>query len=192
MRLRGDEDRRVRRTISSLKKAYIDLLEEKDSHKITVTELSDKALINKKTFYSYYASLDELQNEMVEEAIDTFVDKIRVYDTNDFRHITQTFFDYFSDKRVFLLNVLSPKGAEYIYKRTEEVVATGEKGGFVKASSLADNNRHFVFIFIINGLIMLFAKWFEEGQIIPKQEAINLTADLLGHGAGHYLAQPEI
>ena len=53
MRLTGDEDRRVRRTINSLKKAYIELLEEKDSHKITVTELSEKAMINKKTFYSY-------------------------------------------------------------------------------------------------------------------------------------------
>jgi len=188
MRLTGDEDRRVRRTISSLKKAYVELLEEKDSQKITVTELSEKALINKKTFYSYYSSLEDLQNEMVEEAIDTFVDRIMIYDINDFRHITQVFFDYFSDKRVFLLNVLSPKGAEYIYRRTEEVAVKETRSGFVKAASLDNPHRHFIFIFMINGLIMMFAKWFDEGCKIPKEEAVRITADLLENGAGAYLS----
>ena len=124
---------------------------------------------------------------MVEEAIDTFVDKIRIYDINDFRNITQVFFDYFSDKKVFLLNILSPKGAEYIYRRTEEVAAQETRDGFVKAASLDDPHRHFVFIFIINGLIMLFSKWFDEGRKIPKEEAVSMTSDLLENGAGKYL-----
>ena len=188
MRLTGDEDRRGRRTISSLKKAYIELLEEKDTHRITVTELADRAMLNKKTFYSYYASLEELQNEMVEESIDKFEEQIRDYDINDFKSITQAFFDYFSDKKIFLLKVLTQKGAEYFYTKTEEATAReNDKDGFMRAAALDVEHRHVVFCFLINSLIMMFAKWNAEGRTIPVDEAVDMTAELLEHGAGSYL-----
>lgn len=54
------EDRRIRRTRSSIRKAFLELLKEKEYGQITVTELSEKADINRKTFYAYYSGMEDL------------------------------------------------------------------------------------------------------------------------------------
>lgn len=54
------EDRRIRRTRSSIRRAFLELLNEKEYSQITVTELSERADINRKTFYAYYSGIEEL------------------------------------------------------------------------------------------------------------------------------------
>jgi AcrR family transcriptional regulator len=52
-------DRRINRTRTAIFYALMDLLVEKESSRITVLELCQKADINKSTFYLHYKSLDE-------------------------------------------------------------------------------------------------------------------------------------
>ena len=67
MILQGNEDLRVRKTIRGIKAAFEFLICEKDYGKITVKELCDRAQINKKTFYTYYETLDALLEKLFAE-----------------------------------------------------------------------------------------------------------------------------
>ena len=60
MLIKGTEDLRVQKTMAAIDRAFSELLVEKDYGKIAVKELCERARINKKTFYAYYAGLDEL------------------------------------------------------------------------------------------------------------------------------------
>lgn len=60
MKSTGYEDLRVQKTIKGIYKAFESLIVEKDYQHITVTELARRAEINKKTFYRYYPTLDNL------------------------------------------------------------------------------------------------------------------------------------
>ncbi|WP_407890035.1 TetR/AcrR family transcriptional regulator [Levilactobacillus sp. N40-8-2] len=64
MKITGHEDLRVQKTINGIYAAFEGLICEKDYEKITVTELAKRAQINKKTFYRYYPTLDDLLAEM--------------------------------------------------------------------------------------------------------------------------------
>ena len=68
MILQGHEDLRVVKTIRGIKAAFESLICEKDYEKITVKELCDRAQINKKTFYTYYETLDALLSELQSKA----------------------------------------------------------------------------------------------------------------------------
>ena len=46
-------DLRIVKTRTNIKNSLIDLLAEKNVSKITVTELAEKAMINRKTFYRH-------------------------------------------------------------------------------------------------------------------------------------------
>ncbi len=48
------EDRRVRKTKSAIKHAFIQLLKEQNIENITVQDIADKADINRGTFYLHY------------------------------------------------------------------------------------------------------------------------------------------
>jgi len=73
MILTGNEDLRVQRTIESIKKAFEELICEMDYEKIKVTELCSRAKINKKTFYIYYPSLDDLLAEIQLEYANAYI-----------------------------------------------------------------------------------------------------------------------
>jgi AcrR family transcriptional regulator len=69
-------DRRVRRTKTQLKQAFIKLMGEKSYDQITVTDIVNQADYNRATFYRHYNFKEELAEEIISdktmELIDTF------------------------------------------------------------------------------------------------------------------------
>ena len=49
-------DRRVLKTKRAIYNAFVELLSEKEINHITITDISKKADINRKTFYNYYSN----------------------------------------------------------------------------------------------------------------------------------------
>ena len=57
-------DRRQIKTKKAIIAAFITLLQQKNISKITITELSKLADIDRKTFYLHYNSIEELYNDL--------------------------------------------------------------------------------------------------------------------------------
>ena len=77
MILTGNEDLRVKKTITGIKTAFEALICEKEYDRITVKELCDWAQVNKKTFYHYYETLDALLAELQLELSSAYLERIR-------------------------------------------------------------------------------------------------------------------
>lgn len=69
-------DLRAQRTRRSIINAFIELRASKPLEKITVKELSEKALINKATFYQHFEDIYALSEMLEEEAIETIFQSI--------------------------------------------------------------------------------------------------------------------
>ena len=74
MLINGTEDLRIQKTMSAIKESFEALICEKEYNEITVTELCQRAKINKKTFYHYYPTLDDLLREMQMELSSAYID----------------------------------------------------------------------------------------------------------------------
>ena len=59
----GQEDLRVQRTKEAIRHAFTEMICEMDFEKISIKELTERARINRKTFYLHYDSLDDLLRE---------------------------------------------------------------------------------------------------------------------------------
>ena len=70
------KDLRVRRTVASIRKAFFELVVEKNYNDISITELTDRAGINRKTFYLHYTSLDDLVSEIEDEIVAEILEKV--------------------------------------------------------------------------------------------------------------------
>ncbi|MBR3238993.1 MAG: aldo/keto reductase [Oscillospiraceae bacterium] len=77
MILTGNEDLRVKKTITGIKTAFEALICEKEYDRITVKELCDRAQVNKKTFYHYYETLDALLAELQLELSSAYLERIK-------------------------------------------------------------------------------------------------------------------
>ena len=60
-------DKRMLRTREAIRCALLSLLNQKDVSQITVSELTEKAAISRKTFYLHYSSVDEALQELENE-----------------------------------------------------------------------------------------------------------------------------
>ena len=72
-------NRRVLYTQKVIKESLLELLNEKDIHKITVTDICKRADINRGTFYSHYKDAYDLLNSMENEFFDTAYSFVKDY-----------------------------------------------------------------------------------------------------------------
>ena len=78
-------DLRYIKTEKAIRKTFHELLQEKDISKITVKELTERAEINKTTFYAHYETLPDLVNTLETENINYIInnlDQVQLLYTN--------------------------------------------------------------------------------------------------------------
>ena len=67
-------DRRILKTKRAIYEALIELMQKKKLNSITVTELAAAANINRKTFYTYYSTVNDVLDEVINELISSLKD----------------------------------------------------------------------------------------------------------------------
>ncbi len=82
---RRETDRRVVRTKKAIKSALLSLMEEKEIYEITISELTRKAGINRRTFYTHYRSISEISEEIESEMVALLSEIVLKIDLNNMR-----------------------------------------------------------------------------------------------------------
>jgi AcrR family transcriptional regulator len=72
-----ETDRRIRKTKKAIQDALIDLICEKELERITVTELVERADVNRKTFYNHYNDVYDVVDDMEKQHVDKFFDSVK-------------------------------------------------------------------------------------------------------------------
>ena len=67
-------DRRILKTKKAIYEALVELMQKKKLNSITVTELAAQANINRKTFYTYYSTVNDVLDEGINELITSLKD----------------------------------------------------------------------------------------------------------------------
>jgi len=78
-------DRRVRRTRALLRQSLSELLREKELKDITVKELTDRADVNRGTFYCHYTDLYDMVDQVERELTEEFSATLNAYTTEALR-----------------------------------------------------------------------------------------------------------
>ena len=84
-----NEDRRIRKTKQLLRQSFASLLAEKPLEDITVKELTERADINRGTFYCHYKDIYDLKDQIERELFDEFVAVIDGYGVDNLRRELQ-------------------------------------------------------------------------------------------------------
>lgn len=84
------------KTRKIIKKTFAELLaEKKELDKITVTELVNRAEINRGTFYAHYDDIYSVAEDYENELIEYFFDNTKLIKSKNFYEFIDLFFDYF-------------------------------------------------------------------------------------------------
>ena len=188
MILNGTEDLRVRRTIESIKQAFEEMICEMNYDDITVKALCDRARINKKTFYYYYPSLDDLTAELQSVMSQDYLKKIADYKIpEDLGKINREFFLFsVSQGEMYEKITCSSKYGMIRDKMIDHVMSsTWEKASFVRL--LDEPKRNILLRYIQTVSVEIYCQWVADGKKIPLEEVIELSNQLLCAGVNKFV-----
>ena len=166
MILTGSEDLRVRRTIDSIKSVFEQMICEMDYGKIRVTELCSRAMINKKTFYVYYPTLDDLLAEIQTE-----------YSADELDKVNREFFLFSEEKGLAYEKITCAGNESYHYIRSGMIkkVTTAGWSSSKKYGSLPEYQQTMLMNFVNNAVLGIYRQWIEEGKQQSVEEIIRIT-----------------
>ncbi|MCT1902647.1 TetR/AcrR family transcriptional regulator [Oceanobacillus sojae] len=72
------EDRRISKSKTAMRNALIQLIEEKEFNKITVTDIVERADLNRGTFYKHYKSQTDILLELTEDIMEDLIQSYRM------------------------------------------------------------------------------------------------------------------
>lgn len=164
-------DLRIQRTKTAIKEAFIDLRRRKPIEKITVTELSRHADINKATFYLHYSDIYALS----EEIEDALIDELIAGAADDFfdspKECTNKLFRTFMDNRKRLTMVFSGSRAAFfagkIERRLKAVI-------YEKRPSFYTKRNDIIISFLVQGMFHTVQECRDEDE----QEAVGIISQL--------------
>lgn len=123
-------DRRQARTKQVLLQALLELIEEKGTDQITVTDISNRADLNRGTFYLHYRDVPDMLEQIKEEAFTRIQALIIALDIRELmEHLNQgkaypksvRLFEEFAAHRLFYQVILGPNGDMSFLNRVKDL-----------------------------------------------------------------------
>lgn len=169
-------NKRTAKTKKAILSALFDLMAEKNVEQITITELSARAGVDRKTFYHYYKSVNdvisECEDRLLEIALD-FMHRLRE-DQPDHR---MEFFDVFNRMMIENLDFITKlmqTGAMPMFWRKASYAFKAELLKLVNTlDGWTDRDRAILELGCLNlasGTIALYLQWFSDNRGVTLEE----------------------
>lgn len=178
-------DRRARKTKAALLKELIVLLNEKDIKDISVKELSERADINRGTFYLHYSDvfdmLDKVEEELFEEFYEVFNHSRPDFDASKPLPLLLDLFHQIDKQRDLVQIFLGPHGDIAFLNRMTSFVSH-YIADIWEANHGKITNLPYFNAFIVSGCVGLIKEWLNgEKQAVQKspEEMAQLCSQII-------------
>lgn len=185
-----NSDRRIRKTKKLLKDTFIELLNEKPMEKISVKDLTEKADLNRGTFYLHYTDiydlLEQSENELLGE-MSEILSKIDPAAFNIFHQENKPYpplvhlFEWFDSNKDFGKVLVGPNGD---ISFLEKISITGRNEILKSKNKFYEKTNNMAIIpylnsFMIFGFVGVIKQWYESDMPIPPKEMAKIFVQIL-------------
>jgi AcrR family transcriptional regulator len=177
-------DLRVVRTRNAIKQAFVELVGEGGLDKMSVKAITERAGINRKTFYLHYETIEALFEDVLNGVMDDFFEN---YETTpdkpeDIDGHAQRFFLFMAGQPEYVEKlVCTPSyyqfGEKVYFEQMSRYRSVGNPFGW-----MSDGQKRLVARFIRSTALEFYRSWVAEGKRVPPEEAAQLLSDLTCHG----------
>ncbi|MCM3567417.1 TetR/AcrR family transcriptional regulator [Neobacillus mesonae] len=189
-------DKRVLHTKRLIRDTLTELMEEKGFEGVTVRHLTQKAKINRGTFYLHYRDkydlLEQSENEMI-QGIEEIVNDIKPMEAIAYTSQDEPFpiilklFEYFQENASFMKVILGPKGDAAFQVKLKELI----KQTFLQkiADGVSKNNMlvpvDFLISYVSAAHVGVIQHWLETGMEKSPREMTLILVKMTLFGPGY-------
>ncbi|QGQ45773.1 TetR/AcrR family transcriptional regulator [Metabacillus sediminilitoris] len=174
-------DRRVVKTKEAIKKAILELMNEKNFDDITIQDISDRANVNRSTVYLHYLDKFDLLDKLIEEHINELKETNEWACQEEWVEATEVFFEYFGNHYLFFSTMLTSKeAAPYFRSKFLKYVMEGFKEELHETNRKNEGlNEDVIVKFAANAYVGVLESWLKDGMPSPPQSIARELGTLL-------------
>ena len=145
--------------------------------------MTQRAQINRKTFYLHYNSLDDLLEELQLEIIEHFTRREVSYSNmNDIKDLIRVFFEH-ATHMPLLHERLMCSGSYYpFWEKINKQIMEHRKETNRWAFGMDEYSENLVFAYYGANSTLLFRQWVADGKKLSLEELIDVATKLICHG----------
>jgi len=164
-------DKRVQRSKIALKETLLKLLKDKDFHHITISEIVKNANYNRGTFYSHYASKEELLDEIIQDTLEELMQHIRKpyanHDKVNMREINAediSLFHYImKNEELFYILLSENIHLDFRYKLAKQIEKLFLAEYQYEFSEETKLKQKWLYVYRAHGVAAVILRWIEDG-----------------------------
>lgn len=159
-------DLRVIKTRQTIRNALISLMSEKELSDITISELSERAQINRKTFYRHYGAISDVITEFEDELLSDFADILKTSNTSIFEigSVLREISALISGNQEYFVKLLKLNPELFSSGRVKAMLRRAVEIALRDVCRIADEQTlHALSEFITSGVLSLYSAWFDTG-----------------------------
>ncbi len=188
-------DLRVVKTRRTIRNALVDLMSEKELSVITISELSARAQVNRKTFYRHYRTIADVVSELENEILSEFSEILRS-DNDSLLNIGAVFRDISAlveRRRDFFVRLMTYNHDLFNNGKIKAMLCRTLSVSLRKAGAAMDEqSMAAVSEFLISGVLALYADWFDNGCEGSLDLITDISVRMAIGGLGSYLSAAEL
>ena len=160
-------DKRIIKTRTSIKNAFMELVQTLEISRISVSELAAKAHVNRSTFYLHYYDVQavaaDIENEIAER-ISTCIDNFQIDDIygstrNLFKKLTNRLDENETLKKYIILSTNS----DYVISKIKEIFSDKTRISILQTfKNVSEKDIKYPIVFAAAGVIDCYVKWVRE------------------------------
>lgn len=175
------KDLRVKRTLKSIRNAFYQLVLEKDFSDISITELTELAEINRKTFYLHYTSLEDLITEVEAEIVNDILTHVGQDAQNmDLAGCVSKFYHYLNECNAVQQKLLCDSHYYFFYEDVTDAVLKSD--AFQRFFDMTEHPE--VVRAYSMTITFIYRNWLKNDKQMPLDELIDYTSHLILNGYG--------
>ncbi|MES5261684.1 TetR/AcrR family transcriptional regulator [Priestia megaterium] len=170
-------DRRVAKTQEAIKKAFLELMNEKKFETITIQDISDRANVNRSTIYLHYLDKYDLLDKLIDQHINKLTEMNVWACEEEWLDATLIFVKYFEDNSLFFSTMLASKAAAPSFRSKFIKYARDGFKEELKKSNVNNEglSEDIIVEFVSNAYVGVLETWIKEGITSSSQ---SLAKDL--------------
>jgi len=181
------EDRRVRRTKQLIKQSLIELMHEKPFNEIKIKDITERADLNRGTFYLHYVDIYDLLSSIENEIFETLEKLLLVYHSNSLQiscfDLLKEVFSYIETNRDLFEALLNSQVEEAFLTKLQALIKT--LGLELMQATYKDTSLpHYSYFlsFVLNGVLGVTEQWFKNGMDLSSKEMATMINHFIMDG----------